>query len=234
VRALYEAGVVPVREIARLGGITERGIYKYARKHGWTPRVTRLAAGVASTAQRTAASRGASAADFAARGAGGRFIPLAEAGKPHARGIKALDPLGAARAGEECRRAGVLSEAAAAAALAAAQERAARALAEKEERTRRRVLDHVLETLLQLSKVTVVQNSKVFRSGSRSRSPPHAGEGRREIAMTPQDMACWLRVERVQHAMFDQLEGLLGYCFPSPSHLSPRAGRGRNPKTDFG
>src|SRR5205814_1077213 len=32
VRALYEETVVPVREIARLAGVTERTIYKYARK----------------------------------------------------------------------------------------------------------------------------------------------------------------------------------------------------------
>jgi AcrR family transcriptional regulator len=38
VRALYEGSAVPVREIARLAGVTERTIYKYAAKHAWKPR----------------------------------------------------------------------------------------------------------------------------------------------------------------------------------------------------
>ena len=45
VRALYEDGVLPVREIARLVGVTERTIYKYAQKGGWRPRVVRLSRG---------------------------------------------------------------------------------------------------------------------------------------------------------------------------------------------
>ena len=38
VRQLYEAGALPVREIARLAGVTERMIYKYARAGGWPRR----------------------------------------------------------------------------------------------------------------------------------------------------------------------------------------------------
>src|SRR5690242_3608388 len=38
VRGLYEDSAVPVREIARLAGVTERTIYKYAQKHAWQPR----------------------------------------------------------------------------------------------------------------------------------------------------------------------------------------------------
>ncbi len=82
VRALYEESVVPVREIARLAGVTERMIYKYARKRGWVPRVTRL-------------SRDGTAAGLAARGARARFIPREEAGKPVASGLKATDSAGA-------------------------------------------------------------------------------------------------------------------------------------------
>ncbi len=37
-RRLYENTAVPVAEIARLCGVTERTIYKYARKGGWKPR----------------------------------------------------------------------------------------------------------------------------------------------------------------------------------------------------
>jgi DNA invertase Pin-like site-specific DNA recombinase len=39
VRALYEGSIVPVREIARLVGVGERRIYRYARKLGWKARV---------------------------------------------------------------------------------------------------------------------------------------------------------------------------------------------------
>ena len=37
-RRLYEETAVPVAEIARLCGVTERTLYKYARKGGWKPR----------------------------------------------------------------------------------------------------------------------------------------------------------------------------------------------------
>lgn len=93
-RALYEDTVVPVRAIAQLCGVTERTLYKYAQKGKWRPRVRRLT-----------------------KGAGGRFIPLADAGLPVERGLKALDPAGAKRAAEACDAAGAL----AAEALAGAQ-----------------------------------------------------------------------------------------------------------------
>jgi len=88
-RALYENSVVPVREIARLCGVTERTLYKYAEKGHWRRRHRRLA-----------------------KGAGGRFIPLADEGKPHPTGLKALDPQGAQRAGAALQRAGEISAAA--------------------------------------------------------------------------------------------------------------------------
>ncbi len=129
VQGLYEAGVVPVREIARLAGVTERTIYKYAHKGAWQPRVICLA-----------------------RGVSGRFIPRADAGKPYAQGIKALDPAGAARAAERCLRAGLLSGKAAKQALAAARCRAARVAAEKQARSRQRVFDLLLGTALDLER----------------------------------------------------------------------------------
>jgi hypothetical protein len=39
VRTLYESGVVPVREIARLVGVGQRQIYRYAQRLGWKARV---------------------------------------------------------------------------------------------------------------------------------------------------------------------------------------------------
>ena len=87
-RALYEDSAVPVREIARLAGVTERTIYKYAAKHAWKPRY------------RWAPDRGwrAEAAFAPAKGAGARFIARSDKGRPFARGLKALDPAGRARA----------------------------------------------------------------------------------------------------------------------------------------
>lgn len=128
VRVLYEESVVPVREIARLAGVTERTIYKYARKERWTPRVTRL-------------SRDGTAAGLPARGAGARFIARDEADKPVAVGLKATDPAGAERAAAACVRAGELSDAAVAQAEADAQSRAARAQALREGAAYERTLD---------------------------------------------------------------------------------------------
>ncbi len=38
VRALYEDTIVTVREIARIAGVTERTVYKHARRHQWKRR----------------------------------------------------------------------------------------------------------------------------------------------------------------------------------------------------
>jgi hypothetical protein len=148
VRALYEAGVVPVREIAELAGVSERTLYKYAARGHWRRRVRRLDAGDAG-GERAAAS----GADRAGRGAGGRFIPLAQAGLPHASGLKALDPAGARLAGEACERAQVLSEAAALAAVEAARERAARRRAVLDARRRERMLERLAGAFVELARL---------------------------------------------------------------------------------
>src|SRR5690606_16642189 len=96
-RALYEDGVVPVREIAQLVGVSERTLYKYAQRGGWRHRHAR---GEAKAKAKTETETGTRPA--LARGAGGRFIRRAEAGKPHASGLKALDPAGAAAAAARC------------------------------------------------------------------------------------------------------------------------------------
>lgn len=108
VRALFEGSVLPVREIAQIAGVTERTIYKYAAKHRWKPR-RRWVDGKAGERCRGWNPGG----DFApVKGAGGRFIPRAEADKPHPVGLKASDPAGAARAAAACVRAGELAAAA--------------------------------------------------------------------------------------------------------------------------
>lgn len=85
VRALYEAGVVPVSEIARLAGVSERTLYKYIQRGSWQRRYGRRAL---------------------LRGAGGRFIDGAGSRQPHMCGLGALDPAAAARALLACERAG--------------------------------------------------------------------------------------------------------------------------------
>jgi hypothetical protein len=65
--ALYENSAVPVREIARRAGVTERTIYKYAQKGGWKARYAWQFAPI--------------------KGVGGRFIRRADKGKPFARGL---------------------------------------------------------------------------------------------------------------------------------------------------
>jgi hypothetical protein len=107
VRALYEDSVVPVGEIARLAGVNERTLYRYVQKGQWRRRYggKGIAAGVA----KRAAKRKPRAC-VTAKGTGGRFIPTADADKPFARGLKALDPPGGQRALEVCELAAVLSD----------------------------------------------------------------------------------------------------------------------------
>ena len=155
-RALYEDLVVPVREIARLAGVTERTIYKYAHKEGWTPRVTRL-------------SRDGTAAGLAARGVAGRFIRREDEGKPHARGLKALDPDGAARAAAACVRAAKLSEDAVARAGAAAELRAARARSARDAAAYLRTLELLTGGLVELAKLRAE-----LRVERRGRAAPRA------------------------------------------------------------
>jgi hypothetical protein len=120
VRALYENSAVPVREVARLAGVTERTLYKYAQKGGWKPRYAwidrggvqrRWRANMQSNMQSNVRSLAQSETTFApgnftaVKGAGGRFIARADKGKPFARGLKATDRHGAARASAACVRA---------------------------------------------------------------------------------------------------------------------------------
>jgi transposase len=185
VRALYEGSVVPVREIARLVGVGERRIYRYAQKLGWKARVRWLKpaargraclpvervralyedsnlpvreiarlAGVSDVtvynyARKLAWKRGARPL---VKGAGGRFIPLAEAGRPHTRGLKALDSLGAQAAAEACARAGIIADDAAAAAVADARARAAGEQAARDAQAWMRTFERLMEVFVDLVK----------------------------------------------------------------------------------
>jgi hypothetical protein len=105
VRALYEETPMPVAEIARLAGVHERTLYRYVERGGWTRRYP--VRGVEAAAANRGRKRGPRPPQ--PKGAGGRFIPRAEWGRPHPSGLKALDPQGAARAAAECQRWGALA-----------------------------------------------------------------------------------------------------------------------------
>lgn len=118
VRSLYEDTAAPVREIARRAGVTERTLYKYARKHNWRPRYAWMPDGSRPPGQpgrRRWTQARARAAQFApGQGGGGRFIRREEEGKPFAQGIKALNPAGraaAAKASAEAERTARLAQA---------------------------------------------------------------------------------------------------------------------------
>jgi len=117
VRALYEDSAVPVREIARCAGVSERTLYKYACKNNWTPRYAWMPDGSRPSgwpARRRWTQARERAVQFAPeKGAGGRFVRREEKGKPFAQGIKALDPAGraaAAKASAEAARAAERAE----------------------------------------------------------------------------------------------------------------------------
>jgi hypothetical protein len=115
VQALYEDSALPVREVARIAGVSERTLYKYVQKGRWRRRNACRGRAAPDGAGVPARAR----PDFApVKGAGGRFITRAQAGLPQASGLQALDPEGARQALARCLRAAVLSQAAQAAAAA--------------------------------------------------------------------------------------------------------------------
>jgi hypothetical protein len=87
-RALYEDSVVPVAELARLAGVTERTLYKYVQRGGWRRRYTRRPLW---------------------KGTGGRFVSRDQASRPQLCGLGALDADAAARRLRACKRAGRLA-----------------------------------------------------------------------------------------------------------------------------
>jgi hypothetical protein len=181
VQHIYENSVVPVREIARLIGVSERTLYKYVRRHGWARRHVCLEAGplpnpppasgrsrpsstgYAGEGKIRAASRGQRLTPRLgferAKGAGGRFIAFEERGTPQPHGPKALDPLAAEAAGEICSQAGAMSDIAAAQALvdAAAREADRRAIREAEADVR--TLAHLTRAVAELTKLAEQQEA---------------------------------------------------------------------------
>jgi hypothetical protein len=112
IRALYEDSAVPVREIARLAGVTERTLYRYVERHDWKRRYRVLPRGEAAAAANRGRRWRHEAAFAPVKGSGGRFIRREDKAKPFATGFKAIDPAGRARALADCAAAEPLSRAA--------------------------------------------------------------------------------------------------------------------------
>lgn len=100
-RALYEGGVVPVREIARLCGVSVRTLYHHVHARGWRRRRSSVPRDGAKSARQRA-----------------RYVAAKSLRPPMSRGLKARDPAGQARALEGARRAAELAGEALAKAIA--------------------------------------------------------------------------------------------------------------------
>jgi hypothetical protein len=153
VRDIYENTVMPVREIARLVGVTERTLYRYVERHGWVRRHVCIARDQAvriANRDRLLAPRPGFGR---AKGAGGRFIARDETAAPHPGGLKALDPLGAERVIADCEEARRLSDAAITEAVASATVQEALALAAHEREVAARVLTEAAGVLRQAVRV---------------------------------------------------------------------------------
>ena len=136
--ALYEDTVTPVAEIARLAGVSERTLYKYVQRGGWRRRYAgRGAEAGAANRDRTREPRPPQP-----KGAGGRFIPREEWGKPHPSGLKVLDPQGASRAVAACEVVGVT-----------ANEAFSRTLTLQDAERRARILELLMRVLRDLAAI---------------------------------------------------------------------------------
>jgi hypothetical protein len=168
-RYLYEQTVVPVREIARLLGVSERTLYKYVRRYDWARRhvcLERDEAVRAGNRGRTLMPRQGSPHHAFARvkGAGGRFITYEERGTPQALspscGPKALDPLAAEAAGALCERAAAASNLAVSEVVAAATIEKANACASRIKEASARTLGEAARTLRAVTQAALADDAR--------------------------------------------------------------------------
>jgi hypothetical protein len=134
--------VVPVRKIAQLIGVSERTIYKYAKRYNWARRYVRPA--------RT-------------RGTGGRFITReesAQAAQAAPCGPKALDPLAAEAAAARCERAAAASNLAVSEIMAAGTIEDAQRRAAEYGETARRMLGDMARMLRGLARTAIEQAAR--------------------------------------------------------------------------
>jgi hypothetical protein len=179
VRDIYENTIVPVREIARLVGVTERTLYKYVDRHGWARRHVCIARDEAVRS----ANRGRLLAPRSgfdrAKGAGGRFVTRDETAPPHQAGLKALDPLGAERVIADCEEARRLSDTAITEAVANATVQEALALAGREREAAARVLTEAAGVLRQAARLASARLSQPRRETIERPRDRAAGTDRR-------------------------------------------------------
>lgn len=175
VRALYEDSAVPVSEIARLVGVNERTLYRYVALGNWKRRYPSRKPGP----------------DYPqVRGAGGRFIPRADADKPVVHGLKALDPEARAQAAAAC-------------AAASARHAKAKAKADSAQvwEARRRAIDSVTAAMAAYSrwrKAHARRAAKFFHEGGPS-DAERADDARTEalfVAQIEAAVACVKKLKR--------------------------------------
>jgi hypothetical protein len=158
VRTLYEDTLVPVREIARLVGITERNVYATVRRLGCRPRM-RLAPG-----------------------GGRRLVPLADS-KPAMRGGGGLDAAGVRRAARAVRRAVERQRKLAAAAVTDRQSRAAERNARRKCDADLRALSQLGQAFRELVRLEAAEQARAGeRAHAQAAEAARTEERRRELA----------------------------------------------------
>lgn len=143
IRTLYENTLVPVREIARVSGVTERNIYALVRRLGCRPRV-RLASG-----------------------GGRRIVPLTTYGEPPS----ALDIASVNSALQRCKEAVAHAERIAAAARTSKDKRAALRRAHKSSETHARVFALMVRALRDLAAIVDGKPGRKLRKQARALKP---------------------------------------------------------------
>jgi hypothetical protein len=180
VQYLYEQTVVPVREIARLLGVSERTLYKYVARHGWQRRhvcIAREDAVRAANRGRILAPRDGFGC---ARGAGGRFITCEERGTPQPRGPKALDPLAAEAIGGRCDDAAIASNVAVSEVIAAAAIDDANAQAARVALNSARTVAEAARILRQLCNIALANDER--KKTAQAAPAPRAAEQEQRTA----------------------------------------------------
>ena len=158
IRTLYEDTLVPVREIARLAGITERNVYATVRRLGCRPRM-RLAPG-----------------------GGRRLVPLADT-RPAKRGGAGLDAAGVRRAARAFRRAVEHQRELANAALVEQQSRAAARNARRKNEANLRALAQLSQARRELGRLVAAEKARVdARARDAAEEATRTAELRRELA----------------------------------------------------
>ncbi len=158
IRTLYEDTLVPVREIARLVGVTERNLYLTVRRLGCRPRM-RLAPG-----------------------GGRRLVPLSDA-PPAMRGGAGLDAAGVRRAARAIERAVAQQRMLTATVLAERERCAAARIARRQGEADMRALAHLSQARRELARLQAAESARAeARARDMAVEAARTAELRRELA----------------------------------------------------